>query len=290
MKRMTALAVCVGVLSPAASAMSASPPSPGQEVEITRRYSTSEEGGDGSSGSSNGNDAILERVIAVRDGGVELEYDLPRDTPAEGRLRQWQLPARVFRPTNGAAQLVNRGELETRLQAWLKSAGLTRAACGKTIFTWTAIRIECDPQSVLEMIKAYDLQVADLRDGASYVETSARAPGILKRTATGPKSETFAVVMDIDPAFVQRRNAEADVAVGEIMREPVTLDAALRRRGEEKITGTLSVTLDADPTGAVWRRTVVTRMQTRKPDGSVETLNGTETVERRPTSGDAGAR
>jgi len=261
-----------------------SAPKVGEEYKISRRYETSQQTSDGSSGSSRGQDTILERVIGVREGGLELEYDLPKDATAEDRARSWQFPVRVFRPTNGSMQLLNRPELEARVEAWLKAAGWTRAVCGRWIFTWNAFRIECDPQSVIKTVEAFDLRSADLREGAPYQETEARGPGTLTRKAAGPNGATFAVVMEIDPDAVRRARADSDVAVGEIMRKPVTLDAALRERAKESVSGTISVTFDTDSAGNVRWRTKVTKVETKVPDGRSESQTVTETVERHPVS------
>src|SRR5688500_6405172 len=91
-----------------------SAPKVGEEYEISKRYETSEQTSDGSSGSSSGRDVILERVIGVREGGLELEYDLPKDATAKDRARSWQFPARVFRRANGSMHLLNSPELESR--------------------------------------------------------------------------------------------------------------------------------------------------------------------------------
>jgi hypothetical protein len=262
-----------------------SAPKVGEEYEISKRYETSEQTSDGSSGSSRGRDVILERVIGVRDGGLELEYDLPKDATAEDRARSWQFPVRVFRPSNGAMQLLNGRELEARVDVWLKAAGLTRAACGRWIFTWNAFRIECDPQSVIKALEAFDLSSAVIREGASYQDIEARGTGTLTRKAAGPNGATFTVVMEIDPDAVRRARADSDVVVGEIMQKPVPLDAALRERANDSVTGTISVTFDTDPAGNTRSRTKVTKVETKKPDGRSESRTVTETVERRPVSG-----
>lgn len=89
-----------------------SAPKVGEEFEIDKRYETSQQTSDGSSsGSSRGRDIILERVLGVREGGLELEYDLPKDATAEDRARNWQFPVRVFRLSSGPMQLRNRPEL-----------------------------------------------------------------------------------------------------------------------------------------------------------------------------------
>ena len=153
---------------------------------------------------------------------------------------------------------------------------------GRWIFTWHAFYIECDPQSVLKVLEALDLRSVHLREGASYREAEARGPGTLTKTAVGQNGATFAVAMEVDPDAVRRARAESDVAVGEIMQKPVTLDAALRARADESISGTISVTFDTDAGGQAWRRAKVTKVETRAPDGRSETQTATETVERRP--------
>lgn len=82
-----------------------------QTYLLSKSYSTSHQSSDGSSGSSNGRNVIAERVIAVRDGGTELEYDLSPDAEANDRERQWYFPARVFRAADGSIRLLNRDEL-----------------------------------------------------------------------------------------------------------------------------------------------------------------------------------
>jgi hypothetical protein len=256
----------------------------GAEYEISKSYETSEQASDGSSGSSRGRETFLERVVATREGGLELEYDLWKGATAQDRARSWQFPVRVFRPSTGPMQLLNRPELEARLEDWLKRARWTRAVCGRWIFTWNAFYIECDPQSVIKVLEALDLRSVDLREGASYQEAGARGPGTLRRKA-GPNGETFAVSLELDPDAVRRARAESDVAIGEIMRKPVPLDAALRARAAESVSGTISVTFERDAGGHAWRRTKVTKVETKAPDGRSETETATETVERRPVSG-----
>jgi len=257
-------------------------PKVGEEYEISKRYATSEQASDGSSGSSQGQDVLLERVIGVREGGLELEFDLPKVATAEERARSWQFPVRVFRPTNGSMKLLNRPELEARIEGWLKAAGWTRAACGRWIFTWNAFRIECDPESVIKAVEAFDLRSADIQEGASYQEIDARGSGTLTRESAGRDGATLSVALEIDPEVVRRARAESDVAVGEMMQEPVTLDAALRERAREEVSGTISVTFDTGPAGAVRKRTKVTKVETRGADGRSESQTVTETVERLP--------
>jgi hypothetical protein len=87
--------------------------------------------------------------------------------------------------------------------------------------------------------------------------------------------------MPVDPEAVRRARAESDVVVGEIMKKPVSLDAALLERAREIVSGTISVTFETDPAGNVRRRTKVTKLDIKGPDGRSETRTVTETLERR---------
>lgn len=273
----------------AQSDQSRSVPNVGDEYEISKRYETTEQASDGSSGSSSGRDDLLERVIGMRDGGLILEFDLPKNATVEDRQRSWQFPVHVFRPNNGAMQLLNDQELEARLDGWLKAANWTRAACGQWIFTWNAFRIECDPQSVIKTLETFDLNSAAIREGAPYRDIEAKGIGTLTSKAAGPNGSTFTVVMEIDPDAVRRARAESDVVVGTLMQKSVTLEDALREREKADVSGTISVTIDTDPAGNVRRRTKVTRVETHGQGDRTETQTVTETVERRPvsTSGNA---
>jgi hypothetical protein len=284
MKLIGFISIIAALLLPATVARAgASPLAPqvGDTYEITMTRESAQQGSHGSSGSSRDKDTIIERVISLRADGLELEYDLPKTARADQRASNWQFPARVFKPFGGPAQLLNGPELEARVDGWLEAAGWPRTVCGHWIFTWNAFRIECDPQSVIKSVESFDLRSADLRDGASYQETEARGPGKLARKEAGPDGAIFAVEMPVDPDAVRRARTESDVAVGEIMKKPVTLDAALRERARETVSGTISVAFDTDSAGNVRRRTKVTKLDIKGPDDRSETETVTETLERR---------
>jgi hypothetical protein len=256
-------------------------PQVGDTYEITLTRDSVEGGSGGSSGSSHDKDTIIERVIGRRAAGLELEYDLPSAATADERAGNWQFPARVFKPFSGPAQLLNGPELEARLDGWLKAAGWPRTVCGHWIFTWNAFRIECDPQSVIKMVQSFDLRSADIREGAPYEDIEARGSGKLVRKGAGSAGATFAAEMPVDPDAVRHARAESDVVVGEIMNKPVSLDAALRERAKETVSGTISVTFETDQAGSVRRRTKVTKLDIAGSDGRSETETVTETLERR---------
>lgn len=114
------------------------------------------------------------------------------------------------------------------------------------------------------------------------METEASGPGKLTKKLAGPDDTIFDVEMPVDPNVVRRSRAESDVAIGEIMKKPVTLDAALLKRTLETISGTISVAFETDSAGNVRRRTTVTKLDTNGPNGQSETENVTVTLERRP--------
>lgn len=288
------VAVAAALLLQALAAHAQEPP-PGPRVgdryEIHLRSVSAQSASDGSSGDSHSSSIYLERVIAVRDDGVELEFDLPADASAEERARTWQFPVRVLRPAQGPLQLLNAPELEARVNAWLAAAGWTREACGRWIFTWNAFRIECDPQSVIETLATFELRPSALRDGASYSEAGARGPGVLRREAQGSGGAAFVVALEVDPEAARRERAEADAVVREIMGENQTFRAAFEERSAarsaERISGTIRIRFETDAAERVTRRTKVTELVIEGPGQRRETRTTTETVERRLVSGPA---
>lgn len=276
------------ILTAFASALAAATPVAAQQgdqigdtYEITMIGESAQKSGDRSSGSSYDKDTIIEHVIAIRPDGLELEYDLPNEATSDEKAGNWQFPARLFRSDNGTFKLLNGAELETRLSNWLKSAGWTRAVCGHWIFTWNAFRIECDPQSVIETVRAFDMRVSTLSDGGSYGESGALGTGTLRRYATGPNGATFSVELAVDADAVRRARADSDVAVGEITQKPVTLDAALLERATQSVTGSITIKFETDATGRLTRKTKVTKLATKEKSGRVESETITRTLERR---------
>jgi hypothetical protein len=257
----------------------------GDRYELVRSYETRSERGEGSSGSSQGHDTLVERVVSVRSDGLELEYDLPKDMDAQARASNWQFPVRVFRPNGGTTQLLNRPDLEARVDRWLKKGKMSRAACGHWVFTWTAIKIECDPDSAVAIVESYDLRSPELREGNLHREKEALAAAPLTSQSHGREGSTFVARMEIDPAAVRRGRAESDVAAGEILGKPVTFEAAAELRAKEVISGTMSVTFATDRAGRVKRRTKVVKLEIREADGRRESNTATETLERRLVSG-----
>ena len=227
--------------------------------------------------------ALVERVVELREGGVVLEFDLPSEASAQDRAREWRFPARILKTPDGTLELVNSEQLESRVQDWLELAGLDRTACGRWVFTWTAIKIECDPRSVLMTLEPFDLRRGALHEGALHREIGASDPAPLRAVSVGPMGSIFVAEMAIDPDAVRRQRAEADMAVAEMMGDgPLELEAALQARSSERISGTIRTTFETDALGRVTRRIRVVQIETVALDGSQSRETTTQTVERRP--------
>lgn len=246
----------------------------GDTVQILRSFQTEQHDNRGSTSTTSDTDGFIERVVAVRDGGVEREYDL---TNEGDRSSQWHFPVRVFRPARGPLKLVNAAELEARIDPWLRFGGMTRAACGHWIFTWDAFRIDCDPQSVLKIIDTIQLEPGELRAGASFTVPEARAPAPLVRKS----DRRYTAALTLDPERVRKQRADNDIVIAEISGKPLTPEAARGNHEGEVISGTIGVTFDLDADGHVQRRTIVTKQEIRSTDGRVETTVATEVIERR---------
>ena len=231
-------------------------------------------------GSSSETDTIVVKVIALRDGGQELEFDLPDGADKKDRLIAWQLPARLFVAADGTRTLLNRGDLETRRDQFLKANNWTTEVCGHWLFTWTAYQIECDPDSVLGIVDGYALQPPKLADGALFSMSGAAGSAAMKCRAALQGAQRCTVSLPIDAEAVRAELADSDVAVGEITGKPVSRADAAKARAETQISGTIEVTLDADAQGVVTRRTVVTNMEKREASGKAETSRSTAVTTR----------
>ena len=255
-------------------------PTVGSTFEIVRVAESEFQRGDQGNGSSYDSDAIIERVVDVRDDGLELEYDNLPPPAGKDSAGNWQFPARVFKPNSGPTLLLNAPELEARLDPWLAKAKWNRAICDKWIFTWNAFHIDCDPQSAIAIIEPFDLRPSELSEGAPYRDDRALAPVSLKQIAKSDNGSSFAAELSIDPDKVRRAQAESDVAVGTMTGQPVTLDDALRNHAADRVSGTIVVTFETDSAGEVKRRKTVTTIETIDSEGMKGTRKTTETVER----------
>ena len=262
------------------STPTAAVPNVGDSYTVTRETKSEHSSEDGSSGSSFDRDTIMVRVINAGVGGFELQYDLPLSATKQDREDTWQFPARVLMPLTGAPQLLNGTELSKRVDVWLARAGWTREACGQWIFTWNAFKVECDPQLVVGMVEAFDLEPPELRDGALYRHPGANRAMPLHRNSSAEGRSSFSASMPIDSEQVRRDLAQTDIVVAKLSGKSLSEDAALAAHAATLISGSIEVTFEADVTGMVQKRTVVTTLKLVEPGGKIDTRKSTETLTR----------
>lgn len=253
----------------------------GTVYEIHRDVETSSKDSNGSTDRSTDRDTLMERVIERRTNGLELEYSLPNQPPGQDQPRNWQFPLRIFKPISGPPQILNKSELEKRIDGWLTKSKLPRTACGQWLFTWNAFRIECDPQSALQTIRTFDLRSGSVRDGGSYQDIDASGPINLRQTSSDTGGMRFVGEAPVDSDRIRREQAEADVAVGQMMGKPVSLDDALRARSSETIVGTVLISIDVDPAGLVTARVKTIKLRISAKNGVAKERMSTQTVKRR---------
>lgn len=268
-----------GVALASSAAIQAEVLQPDARYQLQLKYHT-EYTRPSSSGSSNGTDTIVVKLVAQRDGGQELEYDLPDAATDKDRLISWQLPARLFVAADGTRTLLNRAALEARRDQFLKAGGWGKDVCGRWLFTWTAVKIECDPNSVFGIIDMFALQPPLLADGAVFAIPGAAGSAPLKCSIDGDGDQRCIVTMPVDADAVRAELADSDVVVGEISGKPVTPADAAKARAGAQISGMIEVTFDAGADGVVTRRTVVTKIERRDSSGETETSRSTAVLTR----------
>ena len=233
----------------------------------------------GSSGSSTTRLTLMERVVALQPDGIVLEFDLPAEIAGKDREREWQFPARVLKRSDGSLELLNSDELEARSAAWLEWAELDPSACGAWLFTWKAVKIECDPQSAIGQIQPFDLRPSNLAEGAPYQEQGAEGPAPLEMVPQESGGAIFQAEMEVDPEIVRRQRAEWDVVVAQMIgRGASTLEEALQTRSRDRVSGTIVTEFETDAAGRVIRKTTVVRIETQLPDQIVDSRTTIQTV------------
>lgn len=279
------IAILAILIVSATSAAAAAPPTTdrvGDQYEITLRTETETTGPRDSSGQSSSGALLIERVVAVGADGLELQFDLPASASEEERARDWQFPARVAKPGDGPLRLLNASELEIRIDSWLMRAGLSRKHCGVWFFTWNAFKVECEPQSVLLTLAAFDLRPGPLSDGGAYRVDGGIGPVALRQDRSGPRGAVFLTEAAVDPEAVRRERAEQDVILAQVMgKPPVALDDALKARAPERIAGGITVRIETDASGRVTRQVWIRTLEITTHEG-LEKSKTTRTAKRRP--------
>lgn len=243
-----------------------------------------------SSGSGSSSHRLIERVIAVDGDAIVLEYDLPPGATPQVRAASWQFPARIRKAPGEHPTLLNADELQARSDTWLEATGFERERCGKWFFTWTAMKIECDPRSVLGVISDFDLWTGRLEPGVMHALPGTSGPAPLTAVSTGTAGTILEARFQIDPDGVRAEGVGAALILATLTGDTSQTREALTAEWQAKdISGTRTVTYELDRTGAVLRRTVVTTVRTTTAT-DVETATSTHITERHvitPATGQA---
>ena len=247
---------------------------------------------DGSySGSSSGSDDLIETIITRTVSGEIVEFDLVLEAGEERPLWAWQYPIRVLRPAKGPMTVLNRDEMVSRRDRWLEESEISPDYCGHWSFSWTAFQIKCDPASALEIAKGYDLRLPGIEAGAPFLSELAAQPIALAKTGTSERhGSLFSGQAELDPQVLVDQAVETDLITAQILQKPMTEQQARTKAAESDPHGTITVIIQTDETGSVWRREQITRVTRCTDSGdSQETVETRSTLVRSPYSPPAGA-
>jgi hypothetical protein len=245
---------------------------------ISRSYQTQSETSDhSSSGSSNGRDQLEIRLVAADGSGAEFVVDYPSAVDDEERARGWLLPARIFRPANGPARLLNAPELEARLAAWLRRAGWTKEMCGRWIFTWNAFRIDCDPAEAIALLENW--LPPDPRVGQDFAHPLADAASQWRVPDASQPGTLYAELPISADRICADRRRQADV-VAQISGAANNTGRCGGGIDTIAASGTIAATFTADTSGGIWRITERTTLRI-VTDGVTETRREVRVLERR---------
>lgn len=258
----------------------------GNIYEIKYSYETSRKTGDQSSGRSSGTNLLIERIIAINEESIDLEYDISLNPSEEDRAREWKLPAKVRRNNDGTLLLLNTDEMEIRITKWLEKASWTREVCDQWIFTWNAFKIECDPQSALELITSYDLNSNNFDPTKPYENKFASHAGKLQLLANTPEGKTYHTKLELNPQIIKTELAETQLIIGQITGKEITIEDAQKEQALKSISGNIQIKLDVDNEGRLIKRTEVFNIKTIEDDGTIKTETKTNILSRSLISAD----
>ena len=214
---------------------------------------TESKSSEGSSGNSNSRSTIVERIIGEREGGLEFEYSFPKGDVPE--IEAWKLPARVLRKAGSQIELLNKAEINARLDAFLEKHPEIRKHCGGVVFTWTAFEIHCDTNHVIDVIAGYNLYLGALSEGQPYKEPGALAPAPLKVIPSGTPDQIYEVTLVLDPVLLQseyeKSMDQAAAITGMDAIELINSSLHLGAGENPDFSGTRVVTIEVSPDGRV---------------------------------------
>ncbi|QGX38424.1 hypothetical protein [Permianibacter aggregans] len=220
---------------------------------IIYEVQTESKSSEGSSGSSNSRSTIVERIIGEREEGLELEYSFPKGDVPE--IEAWKLPARVLNKPGSHIELLNKAEINARLDAFLEKHPEIRKHCGGVVFTWAAFEIHCDTNHVVDVIAGYNLYLGALSEGQLYTEPGALAPAPLKVAPSETPNQIYEVTLVLDPVLLQseyeKSMEQAAAITGMDAIELINSSLHLGAGEQPDFSGTRVVVLEASSDGRV---------------------------------------
>lgn len=238
----------------------------------------------GSSGSSSTRSAIIERTIGKKDGHLELEYSFPEADIPENDA--WKLPARVLIKPGSSIELLNKSEIEARLDNYLEKHPEIRKQCGGVVFTWTLFEIHCNANHVIDVVESYNLYLGKLSEGKLYKEPAALAPAPLIEKPSSSNNQIYEVELILDPVLLQSEYEKSMEQVAAISSDSTSsiISSSLKLTGDDKpeFSGKRLVTIEVTSNGLVVRIRRETTTIIKGGGSYHETLKLKETLERQP--------
>jgi|TARA_R100001244_G_scaffold71741_2_gene57996 hypothetical protein len=246
-------------------------PLPHEPTWLQLEYELSAKRSDGqSSGTSRGRQALIETVMEERPDGVVLQYDLPHDEEDKASSGFWYFPARVVERQDGSLELLDQPLVEARIDRWLKTHKIPKEACGM----WShgggfPFKVDCDPQSILDQIEAFDLRIPDLMTGADYSHALDEAPGTLK--ALPAARSGYSVTFTVDQSKARAGEVANALILAQMLGKDLTRQQAEEDAEKIGFQGSIMIEFDLDPAGTVIRKQERIEIMVTRPDEEVET-------------------
>lgn len=236
---------------------------------------------DGSSGNSSGGGVLVEEVIEIRQDGWVVEYSLPEDTPDQQKLSQWQFPAKIFKRFSGEWEFLNEETAIARRDKWLSQSEIPKEACNSYVFTWTLVKIECDPNSAIGIAQSYDTGFCEFSKRSAITLFDGAMPVILEVTETGANGFSLEGKSSVDASYVIQADAKNDVIIAQINGDELSYSEALSAREKENVSGNINVSISSDINGCLEKKIISTDITKVAPDGQTEIRESTQILTRK---------
>lgn len=265
-------------------ALLAAPAAAQNEFVLALEYESSSErlGDMAGTSSSSGRQQLGERIIARGPQGTEAEYFL---TSKKGEARgndAWIFPVRILIAADGSKSVLNKAELEARVDVMLAKANWTRDACSRWYFTWNAFQVRCDPAAALEAIDAYGMSHGAINEGATIAINGVAQPVALSKSGERGDRILLRGSAKVDAQSIRESEAQTAMIVAEISGKAISLEAAKAQSATVDATGTVAIELEVDAAGLIWRRTNLTEVTVKGGKYGDEVRRSVQTIRRIP--------